>query len=177
GSGSGAVAVFCGIEAECRPSGNPGVFPVTGRDQRNLLAALVHAASGQPIADLAKKRLEHGRNTAAHNHDIRFQQVNDVAEPERQQFHRLLQDLAGGSISRRSGFADHFAGKAVKLSSGEIEKAGAPAIFEFGARSAGNRRARGENFDAAWLTTAAARSLVVNAHVPTLGGCNGAATI
>ena len=64
--------------------------------------------------DFPKKRFEHGRHTTAHNHDVGFQQVNDVAEPERQQFHRLVQDFAGGRISRQSGLADHFAGNAVQ---------------------------------------------------------------
>src|SRR5260370_10527632 len=90
--------------------GDAGIRPVTCGKQWDLLTARIDAATREAIANLVEERPQHGGYTATHDHHFRFQQVHDVADPQRQEFDGLLQYAGGERITGDVGLADLFTG-------------------------------------------------------------------
>src|SRR5579864_1938082 len=81
------------FDAEGRAPGDSRVRPVMGEDQRNIRHVRVHAPAHEALLEFAKKRLQHLRNPTADHQDVRIEQINNIAQPRRQQFDRLLENL------------------------------------------------------------------------------------
>src|SRR5438270_4561936 len=146
--------------------------------QRNFRGSRIHTPGGEASLDRIKKRTEHGRNPAPHHDDIRVENINDIAEPDRQEFGRLLENFTRKSIAGSIGLPDSFAGHGGHFPIGQIEnRRFAERICGLCARSGANRRTHCENLDASELAAAADWTVIIDAYVTALSGRPGLAVI
>src|SRR6202790_323739 len=104
--------------AEGGAAGYADFGAVAGGEQGDFLAALVEAAGGETLGDFGEERREHGGDAAAHNDDVGFEQVDDIAEPDGEETDDILQDLRGDGIAGGAGLADELAADAVEMAAG-----------------------------------------------------------
>src|SRR5207245_1719617 len=62
-----------GSGAECGAARDSRILAVARRHQRDLPAARIHAPGWQAVADFPEERAQHGRHSAAEDHDVGFQ--------------------------------------------------------------------------------------------------------
>jgi len=67
------------LSAWCGAADDASVLSATRHDERNLLAARIHTASRQTVPYVAKEWFHEGTCTSANDHNVRLQQVHDVA--------------------------------------------------------------------------------------------------
>src|ERR1700685_2764578 len=129
------------------------------------IAAVFH----KPLGEFAEKRIQHRRHAATDNHYIRLQQINNVAQPQRQQFDGFLQNLFGQGITGNISLAHHFTGYGIDVSFGKIKNVRAGTLLggQLSSRSSRYRWPSSQNFDAARLAASASRTVVIDTHMST----------
>ncbi|HEY6301614.1 MAG TPA: hypothetical protein VIX14_00995 [Terriglobales bacterium] len=69
---------------------------------------------------------KYGLSIAATDNDyVRLHQIDNIAQPQRQQFNGFLQSLFGQGITSGIGLSDHLAGYGINIPVGKIKKDGA----------------------------------------------------
>ncbi len=72
---------------------------------------------------IGEERQQH-RSHASDDDDIGLEQIDDVAQPDRQQHDGLEQNLVGKSIASRIGLTNEFAGHGVQVAIGKLPQHG-----------------------------------------------------
>src|SRR5581483_7894006 len=121
--------------------------------------------------------LQHRGDAAPNDNDVRFEQVNDISQPEREELQGFLDHLTGERIAGSDGLTGQLAGHAVRPSTCQIKQAGIAAFREPGLGAPSDSWAGRERFDAAKLATFATRAAVVNTHMPAFAGSAGAGRV
>src|SRR5882724_7076498 len=76
-----------------RATSDTRVLSVVRRDQWNVRVSRVHAPILHARLNLAEIRLQHHCHSAAQNHHVGLQEVDDIPQPDRQILNRLGQNL------------------------------------------------------------------------------------
>src|SRR5579862_4292104 len=137
----------------------------------------VDAPRGQALADVIEKWLHHCTRAAADDDDVRFEQIDYIAEPDAQILGRLFQDFGRQRIAFAVGAAHHLTGNPVRAPCGKIKNCRLAAAADFLGGTAGDSGTRSVSFDAAQFAASAAGAAIIDSVVATFGGRAGSSMV
>src|SRR5580692_12908787 len=140
--------------------------------QGNLIRLRIHAPLRKPVSNLVEEWPEHGGHATTNDDNVRIKQVNDIAQPRREEVDCLHQNLAGCGISRGERLTNLLARDGSNVTLCEIEHRGMTRRIsrKFRPRTGSNRGPGSKYFNAACLAAAANWPPVVDAHMTAFTG-------
>src|SRR5260370_1629059 len=122
------------------------------------------------LRNFVKKRPEQGRNAPANHKYVRFQEIDNVSEPVRQQVQRLPHHFFGDRITGSMSLYTHFDVYRLNISTGHFhqERLGLPRKLLLG--TSGDRRPCRQCFDAAAFPAIAKRTVSIGSEMPSFRG-------
>jgi len=149
-------------------SRDASILSVPRRYKWNGFWCRIRTGATPALTNFFHKGSEHQRHSSAHDHDIRFQQINYVSEPVGHHVQSLCHHLPRRGVASLVGFANNVTGQSVLITIGHFfhERVRERGKFLPGApRDSWTSR---KGFNAAALSAIAPRSVNIDSNVPSL---------